>query len=89
MPCSRTINRREGNTPHYYSVAEVAALADCSRIYVQKSIERGNLVSFRRGQHRTAAHVIPTEDAARFLSEVQMRRTLRATGAYHKSQEVS
>jgi hypothetical protein len=64
------------NNTHYLAI-EVAALAACSRIYVLKSIERGNLVAYRTGRGRTSPYVIPAEEAERFISEVRMRRTLR------------
>jgi hypothetical protein len=58
-------------------------LAECSRIYVLKSIERKNLVAFRTGRGRTSPYVILAEDAARFISEFRIRKTIRENSRFN------
>jgi hypothetical protein len=76
---------------HYYTAKQVADLAGCSKIWVQKNLELGKLKSFRQGKYGRGRgrHIILANDAEIFISEIRMRRTLRAADAYHKSQEVS
>jgi hypothetical protein len=75
---------------HYYTAKEVATLAGCSKIWVQKNLELGKLKSFRQGKYGRGRgrHIILANDAEIFVSEIRMRRTLRAADAWHKSQEV-
>ncbi len=73
---------------HYYTAREVADLAGCSKIWVQKNLESGKLKSFREGKYGRGRgrHIILANDAEIFISEIRMRRTLRAADACHKSQ---
>ena len=76
----------------FYTASQLAKLAGCAHITVQKYIEKGKLKSFRLGRYGRGfrgKHIILGEDGANFISEFRMRRTLRAADAYHKSQEVS
>jgi len=62
----------------FYSAKQLAELATCAHITVQKYIEKGKLRSFRKGtcgRSRTGMHIVLAEDAARFVSEYRMRRT--------------
>jgi excisionase family DNA binding protein len=64
----------------YYTAKQVAELAGCPKITVTKRLERGKLPSFRLGKYgreRTGKHIILAEDAARFISEYRIYRTLR------------
>ncbi len=64
----------------FYTARELARLAGCAHITVQKYIEKKRLRSFRKGtcgQSRTGMHIILAEDAARFISEYRIYRTLR------------
>ena len=76
---------------HYYTAKQVAELAECSKIWVQKNLELGKLKSFREGRYGQGRgrHIILANDAEIFISQIRMRRTLRAADAYHKSQEVA
>jgi len=65
----------------FYSAKQLAELADCAHITVQKCIEKGKLRSFRKGtcgRSRTGMHIVLAEDAARFVSEYRLKRTLEA-----------
>jgi len=62
----------------------VADLVGCPKITVTKRLERGKLPSFRLGKYgreRTGKHIILAEDAARFISEYRMYKTLKASDA--------
>ena len=64
----------------YYTARQVAELAGCSKIWVQKNLERKKLPSFRQGKYgedRSGRHIILAADAARFISDFRVRRTLR------------
>jgi hypothetical protein len=64
----------------YYTAKQVAELAGCSKIWVQKNLEQKKLPSFRQGKYgkdRSGRHIILATGAARFISEIRLRRTLR------------
>jgi len=63
----------------FYTAKQVSELAKCSKIWVQKNLELGKLKSFRHGKYGRGRgrHIIPSEEAARFISEIRMRRMLR------------
>ncbi len=64
----------------YYTAKQVAELAGCSKIWVQKNLEQKKLQSFRQGKYgkdRSGRHIILAADAAWFISEFRLRGTLR------------
>jgi hypothetical protein len=64
----------------YYTAKQVAELAGCSKIWVQKNLERKKLPSFRQGkygQDRSGRHIILANDAHEFISGFRMRKTAR------------
>jgi hypothetical protein len=69
------------HTHAYYTIRQVAEMAPCSKIVIQKRLERGQLKSFRQGKYgknRGGRHIILAADAHQFLAEYKPR-TLRAT----------
>jgi hypothetical protein len=64
----------------FYTLSQLAALAGCAHITVQKYVEKKKLRSFRMGRYGRGfrgKHIILAEEGARFISEYRMRRTLR------------
>jgi hypothetical protein len=57
----------------YFTVLELAEMAGCSKINIQKHIERGHIIpSFRQGRFgrdRGGRHMINASEAFRFLTE--------------------
>jgi hypothetical protein len=56
----------------YFTAKELADLARCSKINIQKHIERGHIVSFRQGKYgtkRQGRHLISAAEAFRFLAK--------------------
>ena len=56
----------------FFTVKELADLAECSKINVQKHIERGNLATFRQGAYgtkRQGRDMIHATEAFRFLAK--------------------
>jgi len=65
------------HTHAYYTIRQVAEMASCSKIVIQKRLERGKLASFRQGKFgktRTGRHIILAADAERFVAEYKSRR---------------
>jgi hypothetical protein len=61
----------------FYTASQLANLAGCAHITIQKWIEKGKLPSFRQGtvgRARTGRHIVLAADAERFLSEYKSRR---------------
>jgi hypothetical protein len=75
----------------HYTAKQVSELAQISKIWVQKNLESGKLKSFREGKYGRGRgrHIILANDAEIFISQIRMRRTLRAADAYQKSKEVA
>jgi hypothetical protein len=70
------------HTHTFYTVRQLADLANCRKTVIQKRLERGQLASFRQGRYgkdRGGRHVILATDAARFLAEYKPR-TLKTAG---------
>jgi excisionase family DNA binding protein len=63
----------------YLTAKQLAEMAGCAKITVQKYIEKGKLKAFRQGrygQQRTGRHIILAMDAARFVDEFRSRKTV-------------
>jgi len=55
----------------YLTIKELAELASCSKINIQKHIERGHITSFRQGAYgtkRQGRHLIDASEAFRFIA---------------------
>jgi hypothetical protein len=74
------------HTHSFFTIKQIASLANCSKIVIQKRLERGQLKSFRQGNYgtkRQGLHLIAAADVTKFLNEYRSRklRTAEATPA--------
>jgi excisionase family DNA binding protein len=61
----------------FYTAKELASLAGCAHITIQKWIEKKKLPSFRQGtvgRARTGRHIILAADGERFVAKYRARK---------------
>lgn len=63
----------------FYTARELAGLAGCAHITIQKWIEKKKLRSFRKGRYgrtRTGQHIVLAADAEAFIAEYESRKPI-------------